>query len=89
MSHLTDPAKLTYTKILKDYDAAMKLMNELMPENIKAPAAIYPEPIRRLKVEMIYDRMAYLRNDINMFAIIMTKNCVPKGGRKTRKNNRK
>lgn len=89
MSHLTGPAKLAYNQLLKDYETTKNLMNYLMPENTKAPMSIYPESIRRQKVAMVYDQMAYLRNHINTFAFIMSKNCVPKGGRKTRKNNRK
>ena len=89
MSHLTGAAKLAYTQILKDYDTTKKLMGDLMPEDPKAPRSVYPEPIRMIKVAMVYEQMTYLRNHINTFAYIMSKNCGAKGGRKTRKNNRK
>ena len=89
MSHLNGAAKLVYAQILKDYEKTKELMNDIMPENPKAPRSVYPEPIRAIKVAMVYEQMTYLRNHINTFAFIMSKNCVPKGGRKTRKNNRK
>ena len=89
MSHLNGASKLVYNQILRDYDTTKKLMNDLMPEDTKAPMSIYPESIRRQKVAMVYEQMTYLRNHINTFAFVMSKNCVPKGGRKTRKNNRK
>jgi hypothetical protein len=89
MSHLNGAAKLVYNQILKDYEKTREIMNDLVPENPKAPRSVYPEPIRAIKVAMVYEQMTYLRNHINTFAYIMSKNCVPKGGRKTRKNNRK
>jgi hypothetical protein len=89
MSHLRDAAKLAYVQILKDYETTKKLMNDIMPENPKAPRSVYPESIRLIKVAMVYEQMEYLRNHINTFAFIMSKNCGTKGGRKTRKNNRK
>jgi len=89
MSHLNEAAKLAYTQILKDYENTKKLMDELVPENPKAPRTIYPEPIRAMKVAMVYEQMEYLRDHINMFAFVMSKRCGSKGGRKTRKNNRK
>jgi len=89
MSHLNGAAKLVYAQILKDYEKTKELMNDILPENPKAPRSVYPEPIRAIKVAMVYEQMTYLRNHINTFAFIMSKNCVPKGGRKTRKNNRK
>ena len=79
MSHLRDAAKLAYVQILKDYETTKKLMNDIMPENPKAPRSVYPESIRLIKVAMVYEQMEYLRNHINTFAFIMSKNCGTKG----------